>query len=356
MTKGEQCLRLFDALEYPVLRFDTPATAVTEKPSKSKNETERILTDGSALAQKHFGLQASMTEPMETLERLLKQIPPYYMYPPRIDRFKDDKISAQIAKIDVEPLLHKPDNSTLPGYYGKKNRKAIHIVKTRFMQHQPELVALGKARVELFKTFCLPSMVHQTTQNFFWLIYIDPKLDKEVVNEMVRLLKPYPHFYLVSSLEDRRGLGGKDIKNDLTPKDFYTGDTKKLLANLGNAHFLHVLESRLDADDALNIRWVEEVQRRAYQLFGEENGRDWMYWCINRAVEWNWVGPGDRKPLQLFGALIFPRPYDERNFCHTPGMTVGVRRGSYTRTIVKGPHQLIYEKLEKANSPCGKKH
>ena len=351
MTKGPKCVRVLDALEFPVLTVETPATAVTEKPNKrGKNETERVIENGSALAKQNFGTDQ---EPVQTLHHMIRQIPPYYMNPPRVDRFKDDKISTHIAKLNPSSLLKKPDNTTLPGKYSKKNRKVFHIVKTRFMQHQPDLLALGRARVELFRTFCLPSMVHQTTQNFFWLIYTDPNLDKEIVDGMVELLKPYPHFYMVLSLEDRRGLGGKDIKNDLAPSDFLTGDTDKLYFNLENVHFLNVLESRLDADDALNINWIKEVQRRAVQVFKEEEGRDWMYWCINKAVEWNWVGPGDRKPLHQFGALVHPRPYDERNFCHTPGMTVGVRRGSFTRSVVKGAHQTLFEKLEKENSPCG---
>eukprot|EP00977_Amphora_coffeiformis_P007780 scaffold1697_cov180-Amphora_coffeaeformis.AAC.16 len=352
MNKGSTCLHVLNQLEYPVLRLDTPAAVVTEKPSKSKNETERKLPESTQqLAQQYFAVEPAA---VDVLNRKIHEIPPYYMHPPKSgDRAKDEKSAAKIAKIDPSTLLFLPDNSTLPGNYNKTNRNVFHIVKTRFMQHQPDLKHLGKARVELFKTFCLPSMIHQTTQNFFWLIYTDPKLDKEVLEEMTSLLKPFPHFYLVSSLDDKRGLAGKDIKNDLTPKDFFTGDTAKLFYNLNHVHFLHVLESRLDADDALNVNWIKEVQRRANKTFKEEDGRDWMYWCINRAVEWNWVGPADRRPLKMFGALIFPRPYDERNFCHTPGMTVGFRRGSFTRTVAKGAHQLIYEKLEKQKDPCG---
>lgn len=37
-------------------------------------------------------------------------------------------------------------------------------------------------------------------------------------------------------------------------------------------------------------------------------------------------------------------------------MTVGFRRGSFTRSVAKGPHQLLYEKLEKEKLPCGPNH
>ena len=224
------------------------------------------------------------------------------------------------------------------------------------MQHQPALKALGNARKELFRTFCLPSMVHQTSKNFFWLIYTDPLLDRAIVDEMAQLLKPFPYFYLVSSLEDRRCFAGTDIKSGLSPHDFKTGNTTRLFDQIANANYPTVLESRLDADDAININWIEEVQRRAVQVFEVKKGRDWMYWCINRAMEWNWVGPGDRKPLQKYGALIQARPYDERNFCHTPGMTVGVRKWSRIKSIKDAPHHLLYEELSTKNSPCGPRH
>jgi len=54
--------------------------------------------------------------------------------------------------------------------------KLVHIVHTRFMQHQGNLTTLGVARLEQFLAFCLPTMVHQTTQDFFWIIKVDPLL------------------------------------------------------------------------------------------------------------------------------------------------------------------------------------
>lgn len=60
-----------------------------------------------------------------------------------------------------------------------------------------------------------------------------------------------------------------------------------LFSNLKFVHWLAVLESRFDADDALNVRFVEQVQRRGREVFlDDRGGRDWMYWCINQAAEW----------------------------------------------------------------------
>lgn len=283
-------------------------------------------------------------------------VPPViHVYKPTYDKAKDKRTSEQVEGIEVHKLLQLPKNATYPKVYAKGD--VFHIIKTRFMQYQPKLVDLGKARLELFKTFCLPSMLHQTTQNFFWLIYTDPELDEYLLEEMKKLLKPYPHFYLVPSLIDKRGQGGKDILRKLAPEDFHIGDTDMLFANLKYVNWLAVLESRFDADDALNINYIEEVQKRGRQVFVEDKGgRDWMFWCINQAVEWHWVGPGNRQSLQTFGALVISRNYADDNFCHTPGLTVGVARGTFTRTVAKAPHHLLYETLEVEEIECGGKY
>ena len=352
--QGLDCLTVWgdEELEYPVLHLDTPATAELEKTRGSTVNAPSLVDE--VKATEYFEWK---DKDIKSLVRALKQIPPYYVDPPKVDRAKDWKVMVAISKLDAS-AIPMPDPDTQPGYYSKTNPGVLHIIKTRFMQQQPKLKALGKARLELFKAVTLPSMVYQSSQNFFWLVYTDPKLDPTLMQELVEILEPYPHFYLVTSLQDRKGLGGKDIKNDLMPEDFKVGDTKKLYSNLENVHYLNVLESRLDADDALNINWIEEVQRRAKLVFagGDDEGRDWMYWCINQAMEWNWVGPGDRKPLQKFGALIFPPSYDEKHICHTPGLTLGFKRGTFTRTLVKASHNKLYEVLEKEEEFCGPEH
>jgi hypothetical protein len=163
---------------------------------------------------------------------------------------------------------------------------------------------------------------------------------------------PYPHFYLVKSLVDKRGLGGKDILNRIDKSDFHCGDVEMLYTNLANVNWNPVLESRFDADDALNINYIEEIQKRGRQVFVEtKKKRDWMFWCINQALEWHWVGPGGREQLKRYGAIVPSRQYD--NFCHTPGLTVGFKRGTFTRTVAKSPHHLLIQMLEEEQTSCG---
>lgn len=130
-------------------------------------------------------------------------IPPViHMYKPTYVKKADKATLRQIESLETVRLLQvPPGNITYPKVY--KKGELFHIIKTRFMQHQPRLLELGKARLELFKTFCLPSMLHQTTQNFFWIIYTDPELHPDLLKEMKKLLKPYPHFYLLPALMDK---------------------------------------------------------------------------------------------------------------------------------------------------------
>lgn len=278
--------------------------------------------------------------------------PPIHLYKPSYCESQDEATEIAIETIETHKLLKLPRNVTYPKVY--KKGEVFHIIKIRFMQHQPTLLELGKARLELFKAFCLPSMIHQTSQNFFWIIYTDPKLDSQLLDELKKLLAPYPHFYVLPSLMDKRGQGGKDILRHFSPSDFIMGDTDMLFANVKYIHWLPVLESRFDADDSLNIHFVEEVQKHGYDVFvKEKGGRDWMFWCINEAAEWHWVGPGNRKSLQSYGALINSRNYAADRFCHTPGLTVGVARGTFTRNVAKSPHHALYENLKEEDTNCG---
>lgn len=347
---GTSCLVFADdELGYATMRTHNPTYAAVDNMHASHHDDSD--SDAVALqwteALRMFALQKAK---VEAVNRRIADIPLYYLYPPRAHRFLDHNISQAISDISITELLKLPSHETYPKVY--KRGKIFHIVKTRFMQFQPNLQELGKARLELFKTFCLPSMLHQTTQNFFWIIYTDPDLDDYLLQETIKLLKPYPHFYLVSSLADKRGLGGKDILNRIDPKDFHVGDTEMLYANLNNVNWLPVLESRFDADDALNINFIEEIQKRGEEVFlKDKEGRDWMFWCINQALEWHWIGPGGREQLRTFGAIVPSRHYD--NFCHTPGLTVGFARGTFTSTVAKSPHHLLVQMLEEEQTPCG---
>ena len=63
--------------------------------------------------------------------------------------------------VQKQPLLTK--NKDTNEAEDKSEPRLIHILETRFMQNQPTLIELAKARLHLLKTICLPTVIHQSS-------------------------------------------------------------------------------------------------------------------------------------------------------------------------------------------------
>lgn len=274
----------------------------------------------------------------------------------------------------------------------------IHIVNTRFQQNDKNLNALGAARLELFETFCLPSMVHQTIQpsisslsasqkpqlayRFIWIIKVDPHLDPMLKNKMADLLRSYPNFFLVGSNTNFNGAGswrsgeaGNDLyQNDMTASTaispIYTGDTSIL--NLAHAYRNDriVLETRLDADDGLPLRYLEDIQHSAVKHLSctgdakkrkENKQAKWMYWCMPRAFNWHSNAlMTTSTSIDDTGRLSLESNRGQL-FCLTPGLTSGISVGVNANELpTYGHHKLMAQLKMKINkfkprNKCGKK-
>jgi hypothetical protein len=162
---------------------------------------------------------------------------------------------------------------------------------------------------------------------------VDPELDEFLLQTLKALLAPFPHFYIVRSLNNEFGQGGKYIL-DIPPTYFVTGDTHMLYTNLGSVHWLPVLETQLDADDGLNIHYVEAIQRRASIYFGERENhcgyRAWMAWCLPQTMEWYWQT--NEHQSSTLGVLGFSRNATLAEVCHSGVLTYGVARDAFGRT------------------------
>lgn len=131
----------------------------------------------------------------------------------------------------------------------------LHIVNTRFMQEQGTLEILGMARYHQFMTFCYPSVIHQSSQDFFWIIKTDPHLSLSLQQKMIQVLQPHDNFYLVASnqnfmINKQNGSwrdGGEGY--DLLQSKIYTGNITKLHQAIALRNDRPILETRLDADD-----------------------------------------------------------------------------------------------------------
>ena len=277
-------------------------------------------------------------------------------------------------------------------------RDLIHIVHTRFMQHQGNLTTLGVARLKQFTAFCLPTMAHQTTQNFLWIIKVDPLLEeneesrKKVLEPLIEAVSAHEenNIYVVASNYNfnmeghkgswRDGQEGEELvasnKANKTLAKVYTGDLDRLRRAYELRQEFPVLETRLDADDGLSTEYIEEVQSIALDRFlGDGSSEDnkaepipkpqWLYWCILTQIEWHseiysnnntntttsaakrdsWEIRNSVKKYygnQSFGFMV---PIANENFCITPGLTVGYGIGASVESVPRYPHTSLYAKL-----------
>lgn len=163
-----------------------------------------------------------------------------------------------------------------------EDRDMLHVVISRFMQLQPDLVALGEARLTLFETFCLPSMLKQQVRNFVWFIMTDPNLDSNLLRRMQDLLSPYPNFYLV--LMNSKLVTPQNLTDMIDDRLFATGDIEFLKSLMFDENRPLLLETRLDADDALSGRTLLRIQDTARGL--PVDSRGWQVICNNLHYEW----------------------------------------------------------------------
>ncbi|KAL7430827.1 hypothetical protein ACHAXH_003750 [Discostella pseudostelligera] len=181
--------------------------------------------------------------------------------------------------------------------------RLIHILETRFMQNQPNLIELAKARLHLLRTICLPTVLHQTAWgDFFWIIRTDPDLHPTIKSELVTMLEEsnalihvdedgieHALTYVIGSNDNYIVPNSTVISPSVRPFDIqamlsttlsnnhtlFAGnatDMQNLLNEISLPRFANdiVLWTRLDADDGLNTRYMEYIQEQAIRYFVPE--------------------------------------------------------------------------------------
>jgi len=265
-------------------------------------------------------------------------------------------------RVDIEV----PDESEMP---------LVHIVNTRFMQEQGNLPTLAMARFHLFRSFCFPTMVGQTSQHFFWIIKTDPQMvGTRVFQLMVELLQDYSNIYLVASNRNfliQMGHQGcwRDGKEplDLLRSSIFTGNITRLHQAMALREERPVLETRLDADDGLHLYYIQYVQAVAMMRFNpievDEVPPDWLYWCARRHVEWHSSietntrkGASIARQKNMSAGII--NPVEHSKLCITPGITVGYNVGVAGTKVPIHSHQELYDALHKSRRcyPKGTPH
>jgi hypothetical protein len=207
----------------------------------------------------------------------------------------------------------------------------LHVVTTRFMQLQPNLLALGEARLLLFETFCLPSMKLQATNDFVWTVLTDPDLDRNLLDRLVALLSPYPHFYVILSND-------KEFSFSTQERAIITGDVSKLYAVLNSQNRRLLLLTRLDADDGLHRHTLEKIQGVARAL-PNDYGAGWQIVCAGLHYEWR------NDDITSFNVTTAGRlRLIQEAICVTPGYTLIKHRNATSinfPTLPRIGHHLV---------------
>ena len=107
-------------------------------------------------------------------------------------------------------------------------------------------------RFTLFERYCLPSIKAQTCQDFKWLVLFDSTTPERFKDKIVDFQKECPQLAPVY-VEPSQGRRFAEIfRNEVIRLTHKETDGK-----------VRVLTTYLDNDDALNVRFVEDLQQRA---------------------------------------------------------------------------------------------
>jgi hypothetical protein len=226
-------------------------------------------------------------------------------------------------------------------------RDAVHVVTTRFMQHQPTLLALGHARLKLFKTFCLQTMNYQDTSDFIWCLLIDPQLDPDLLKGIKELVSQYPNVFLIrsqDSIVDLRSLNHSLVES---------GNIQTLERAAKAISSKVLIHTRLDADDGLDYRVLRLVKQMAVQHLSKvpSGTKGWTSYCIHRHFEWHSIVPtlNETLPVNPVGNLLLV----QKIHCVTPGLSWAFTPGVTFQELPTAEHQRLGEVIPLCSSESG---
>lgn len=245
------------------------------------------------------------------------------------------------------PLPRQPPPPQLRKAHWQNENDVVHVVLTRFMQFQPNLIHLGMARLELFKAFCLPTMIQQTTKQFLWIIRVDPDLHATVKQEFLSVIRSPEvkasrlNIVVVGSRAriDNGHFRTEQAIADINNHTLWWGDDAIVRDYFQNAQRKILLETGLDADDGLAIHFLEDMQLATARLARRIQSRVaswWRIWCIESVDEWQFFGQNDNVITNQTDHSVLPaiasalpganygtiQPVEDvRTFCRTPGLT-----------------------------------
>lgn len=252
-----------------------------------------------------------------------------------------DKLHVSRALLMAPPpsALGGYPNSTLSLWDFDADHQPVQVIQTRFMQLQPNLLALGEARLRIFETFCLPSILIQSSKKFLWLIRTDPDLHPTLKKPLLAMVQSYPNIILIGSNENPEGFRLHASVEDITPRTVWSGSYELVQRYHNEAQSRIVIETRLDADDALHFGFVEYAEAVTIEEMASPE-TDWMIYCAYKHLEWHHENPF-RKPMKESN-IGFIVGVNQRG-CITPGLSFVYGLQVTRNDMPKGAHSQLHK-------------
>ena len=236
--------------------------------------------------------------------------------------------SSQQQKGDEEAVTSSSSSSSLSSSLWANDYNVVHVVNTRFMQHQADLIHLGQARLDLMATFTVPSLLRQSNQQYLWIIWTDVKLQDPVKTALLDLVGFLPHVLVLGAEQgpetNLRNWYGHSWMT-LTSTPVLLSGQVQLLEDYYQAAQTHLLlETSLDADDAFSQTYIETVQAEAVFAMGNGDNNTkttktnkMEVFCPEVHAEWRYYQPNKdlstSKTLDLIAASPEEMSYKNHN-------------------------------------------
>lgn len=232
-------------------------------------------------------------------------------------------------------------NATLAAWDFTSETSVVQLIQTRFMQSQPDLMALGKARLDIFESFCLPSMLSQSSDKYIWLIRTDPLLNETLLDPLISMLKDYPNILLIGSNANPEGFRHDASVQDVSPANVWSGSYELLCRYHAAAQSRIVIETRLDADDGLHYGFVELAQIVTQDQLASPQ-TDWMVYCAYSHLEWHHTNPFETKVEESESGFLVGATHKG---CITAGLSYVYGLDVIREDMPKGSHGQLHRSI-----------
>ena len=240
---------------------------------------------------------------------------------------------------------------TFHGLYHNKHQ-VVHVIHTRFMQHQAHLDHLARGRLKLFQTITLPSLLNQSNKDFLWIIWLEPQLEESIKRqllEMLRKVREKLSILVIGSSDAKLPDLRSTYYEDLLESSIYLGDPLILDDYREAAQTRVLLDTTLDSDDAVFLDFVATMQSEAAKTLSVtslETG-DYRYWCASQSLYWQYYDPWKKGPKgtpSKRGALVSVNHMKSDKECPVGGFTKGYAVGTNVEDLPQALRHEIHTK------------